>query len=75
MKSSNHKFEKLKKELKAKWYNDETIQMYLRWGVFPYEYISDDNWLMMSKLSAKQHLCSELKGENMIIIILNRNYS
>ena len=32
--------------------------------MFPYEYIPDDSRLMESKIHSKEHLYSELKGEN-----------
>ena len=55
MSNLNHNFEILKRELKTKGYDDETIQMCLRKGVFLYEYISDDSRLMESKLHTKDH--------------------
>ena len=53
LKSSSHIFEILKQGLKTKGYNDETIRMRLRKGVFPYECIKDDSRLMERKLPKK----------------------
>ena len=38
--------------------------MCLRKGVFPYEYISNDDRLLETKLPEQHHFYSELKGEH-----------
>ena len=50
--------------MKRNGYSDETIEMCLRKGVFPYEYISSDSRLMESELPTKNHFYSNLRGED-----------
>ena len=62
LKILNHKFES--GDIKEKNWKLRDI-MVNNGEMVIYDYISDDNQLMQSKLPAKEHFYSELKGENL----------